>query len=114
MKKTIRIKESQLNDVIKKVIKEQAGQVMTSGPSPDQISGSPESENPSSEAEGPNFDEFKECAKKLLDQGVTIGNLVDQLIELHMAEPETEKEPDPDAGGGVEPEAPMNESKRRK
>ena len=114
MKKTIRIKESQLNDVIKKVIKEQAGQVMTSGPSPEQITGSPESENPSSEAEGPNFDEFKECAKKLLDQGVTIGNLVDQLVELHMAEPDTEEGPKGDTESGVEPEAPMNESKKKK
>jgi hypothetical protein len=113
MKKTIRIKESQLNDVIKKVIKEQ--QEMTAGPSPEQITGTPESDDPSAPSEdGPNFEEFKNCAKTLLDQGVTIGDLVDQLIDAQSAEPETEEEPNPDTEGGVEPEAPMNESRKKK
>jgi hypothetical protein len=113
MKKTIRIKESQLNDVIKKVIKEQ--QEMTTGPDADQITGSPESDNPTAPSEeGPNFEEFVACAKTLLDQGVTIGDLVDQLVNAQGAEPETEEEPTPDTEGGVEPEAPMQESRKRK
>lgn len=112
MKKTIRIKESQLNEVIKKVIKEQE-QEMSTGPNPAEMTGAPEDEAPA-ENEGPNFEEFKTCAKTLLDQGVTIGNLVDQLIEAQNAEPETEEEPNPDTEGGVEPEAPMNESKKKK
>lgn len=114
MKKTVRIKESQLNDIIKKVIKEQGEpQVMTTGPSAEQIAGSPDSENPSSEAE-PNFEEFISCAKTLLDQGVSIGELVDQLLDAQEAEPEAEEEPNPEVPGGVEPGAPMNESKKGK
>jgi len=113
MKKTIRIKESQLNDVIKKVIKEQ--QEMTAGPSPEQITGAPESDNPTAPGEdGPDFTQFSECVKTLLGQGVTIGDMVNKMVEANGEGAETEEEPNPDAEGGVEPEVPMNESRRRR
>lgn len=114
MKKTVRIKESQLNDIIKKVIKEQE-QEMSTGPDPSQMTGDPQNDEPT-EDEGPNFEEFINCAKTLLDQGITIGALVDQLLDAQNAEPESEEgapEPEPDTEGGVEPEAPMNESRKR-
>jgi hypothetical protein len=111
MKKTVRIKESQLNNIIKKVIKEQE-QEMSTGPDPSQMAGAPEDETP---AEGsPNFEEFINCAKTLLDQGTTIGELVDELVNSQNIEPESESEPNPDEEGGIEPEAPMNESKKRR
>jgi len=113
MKKTVRIRESQLNDIIRRVIKEQGEDQFMTGQNPEQMSGSPEDETPA-ESEGPNFEEFVNCAKTLLDQGVTVGELVDQLLNAQNAEPETEEEPTPDTEGGVEPEAPMNESRRRR
>ena len=115
MKKTVRIKESQLDSIIKKVIKEQEQQISTTGPDAEQITGSPESEA-TPENQGPDFEEFKRCAKGLLGQGVTIGNLVDQLLEAKEAEPEEDEngkpEGNPDTEGGVEPDAPMNEGRK--
>lgn len=108
MKKVVKIKESQLNDIIKKVLKEQEGQVMNTGPSPEQTTGMVDNETPDMSSEGPNFEQFIGCAKELLDQGVTIGNLVDQLLDAQESEPESSVEPTPDTEGGVEPEVPMN------
>jgi len=115
MKKTVKIKESQLNDIIKKVIKEQEGQVMNTGPSPEQVVGTPDTGNPDMATEEPDFGQFIECAKGLLDQGVTIGNLIDQILDAQEAEPEDgETVPEPDAEGGIEPETPMMENKKRR
>jgi hypothetical protein len=110
MKKVVKIKESQLNNIIKKVIKEQEGQVMNTGPSPEQTTGMVGNETPDISSEGPNFEEFIGCAKELLDQGVTIGNLVDQLLDAQEETPngDDEIEPTPDTEGGIEPEVPMN------
>jgi len=84
---------------------------MNTGPSPEQASGMVDDDSstePMSE-EGPNFEQFIGCAKELLDQGVTVGNLVDQLLEAQDAEPEESPvEPTPDTEGGIEPEVPMN------
>ena len=77
MKRVVKIKESQLNDIIKKVIKEQEGQVMNTGPSPEQVSGTPDDGVEDMASEGPDFGQFIECAKGLLEQGVTVGELVD-------------------------------------
>ena len=112
MKKVVKIKESQLNEIIKKVIKEQEGQVMNTGPSPEQVGGMVDGESntePMSD-EAPNFEQFINCAKELLDQGVTVGNLVDQLLDAQEGEVEGENpiETNPDTEGGIEPEVPMN------
>ena len=67
MKRVVKITESQLNDMIKKVMTEQEGQVMNTGPSPEQMVGSADGETdaaPHAE-EGPNFEEFVNCAKEL-------------------------------------------------
>ena len=110
MKRVVKIKESQLNNIIKKVIKEQEGQVLNTGPSPEQIAGTPDSGSEDLATDGPNFAEFLGCAKELLDQGVTVGNLVDQLLDAQETEVEDEApiEPTPDTEGGIEPEVPMN------
>jgi hypothetical protein len=111
MKRVVKIRESQLNDIIKKVIKEQEGQVLNTGPSPEQMTGAPEDGNADMATEGPDFTQFLECATALIEQGVTIGNLVDQLLDAGEGEPEPEEgEPmaTPDAEGGIEPEVPMN------
>ena len=111
MKRVVKITESQLNDMIKKVMTEQEGQVMNTGPSPEQMVGSADGETdaaPHAE-EGPNFEEFVNCAKELMAQDVTVGNLVDQILE-DQNEPEAEEpmgEPTPEAEGGLEPEVPM-------
>jgi len=115
MKKTVRIKESQLNDIIKKVIKEQEGQVMNTGPSPEQVVGTPDTGGEDMSTDAPNFEQFIECAKELLSQGVTIGNLIDQVLDAQEAEPEEgEPVPEPDTEGGIEPEAPMMENRKRR
>lgn len=110
MKRVVKLKESQLNEIIKNVIKEQEGQVMNTGPSPEQMVGTADGETDAAPHadEGPNFDEFINCAKELLAQDVTIGNLVDQLLDAQN-EPEEEPmgEPTPEAEGGLEPEVPM-------
>ena len=108
MKKIVRISEGQLNDIIKKVIKEQEGQVMNTGPSPEQMTGTPDDGGQSIADEGPNFSEFVNCAKELLDQGVTVGNLVDQILDAQ-EEPEDSETvmPSPEVEGGTEPEMPV-------
>ena len=112
MKRVVKIRESQLNDIIKKVIKEQEGQVMNTGPSPEQMVGTADSETDSEPhaEDGPNFEQFINCAKELLDQGVTIGNLVDQILDSQNDESSDEEslpEPNPDTEGGTAPENPM-------
>jgi len=109
MKKVVKITEGQLNDIIKKVIKEQEAQVMNTGQSPEQTSGAADQGAESISNEGPNFNEFINCAKELLDQGVTIGNLVDQILEVQ-DEPEEESittMPGDGVEGGTEPEMPV-------
>jgi len=112
MKKVVKIKESQLNDIIKKVIKEQEGQVMNTGPSPEQATGMVDNETPDMADEGPNFEQFIGCAKELLDQGVTVGNLVDQLLDAQEADPVEDPEGqnplDQSSENGIEPEVPVN------
>jgi hypothetical protein len=110
MKRVVKIKESQLNDIIKKVISEQE-QVMTTGPSPEQISGTPEADAGEPIAdEGPNFNEFINCAKELLDQGVTIGNLIDQVLDAQEDNDEEDVEdlpaPNPEVDG-ASPDTPI-------
>jgi len=111
MKKTVRIRESQLNDIIKKVIREQEGQVMNTGPSPEQMVGTADGENDAAPhaTEEPDFGEFINCAKQLLDQGVTIGNLIDQVLDAQNDESSEDSMPvpNPDTEGGIEPEVPM-------
>lgn len=110
MKKVVRITESQLNDIVKKVITEQE-QVMTTGPSPEQISGTPDTgANEPIADEGPNFNEFINCAKELLDQGVTIGNLIDQILDAQEDNEEEDVEdlpsPNPEVDS-VSPDTPI-------
>ena len=110
MKKVVKIRESQLNEIIKKVIKEQEGQVLNTGPSPEQVAGTPDNDTEDIASDGPDFGQFIQCATELLDQGVTVGNLVDQLLEAQESVPEDgEMTPGPEADieGGVEPEIPM-------
>ena len=110
MKKVVKISEGQLNNIIKKVIKEQEGQVMNTGPSPEQMTGTPDDGTGEIASEGPNFTEFVNCAKELLDQGVTVGNLVDQILEAQENAPEEESTTtmeDPSIAGGSEPEMPV-------
>jgi len=110
MKNVVRITENQLNEIIRKVIKEQEGQVMNTGPSPEQMVGTPDQGTEPIADEGPNFGEFINCAKELLDQGVTVGNLVDQILEAQDAPEEEEADttiPGDGVQGGTEPEMPM-------
>lgn len=112
MKKVVKISENQLNNIIKKVIKEQEGQVMNTGPSSEQMGGTPEGESDSQPVAdtGPNFAEFIANAKELLDQGVTIGNLVDQILEAQEAPEEEESMttmPGDGAEGGSQPDMPI-------
>jgi hypothetical protein len=96
MKKVIKLTNSELNKVIKKVIKEQEEQQFgTTSPAPEEIAG----EAPEEEGGEPNYDAFLSAAQELLGQGLTIGNLVDKLCESK-EEPESETlptEPEPDS-----------------
>jgi len=52
------------------------------------------------------FGNFVMCGKKLLDQGVTMGDLIDKLVELPKVEPKgreenNEYEPTNIASGGI-------------
>jgi len=107
MKKVVKIKESQLNEIIKKVIKEQEGQVLNMGPSPEQITGTPDNDTEDLSTEGPNFGQFIQCATELIDQGVTIGNLIDQLLEAQESEPDGEVTPGPETDVEGATETPM-------
>lgn len=96
MKKVIRLTDSKLNSIIKKVLKEQEDeQVSTTGPAPEGITGSPEDEGGE-----PNFEAFLSAAQELLGQGLTVGNLVDKICEAQKGEEEPEPEVEP-----TEPEA---------
>jgi hypothetical protein len=101
MKKIVRLTDSKLNTIIKKVLKEQEDeQFSTTGPKPEEIAG--DAQNPEEGGE-PNFEAFLSAAQELLGQGITIGNLVDKLCEAKDAEvePETSEpvtEPEPDQG----------------
>ena len=106
-KKVIKINESQLNDIVLKVIKEQEAQVMNTGPSPEQITGTPDNDTEDIASDEPNFTEFIGCAKELMNQGVTVGQLVDKMLESE-EEPEAEEPGElPTPEGGVEPETPV-------
>lgn len=110
-KNVVKITEAQLNDIIKKVIKEQEAQVMNTGPSPEQVAGTPDQGAEAISDEGPNFGEFINCAKDLLNQGVTVGNLVDQILEAQEGSEEdddvTGTMPGDGVEGGTEPEMPV-------
>lgn len=94
MTKVIKLTNRELNKLIKQVIQEQEEeQVGMTGPEPEEITGSPQDED-SNEGD---FEEFLAAAKDLLGQGITIGNLVDKLINSQSPE-----EPEPE----VEPTAP--------
>ena len=91
MAKVIKLTDSKLNSIIKKVLKEQEEeQFSTTGPAPEEISGSPENMG-----DEPDFTEFVSIAQELLGQGITIGTLVDKILgsEKSDEEPEPEVEP---------------------
>ena len=90
MKRVVKLTNSELNKVIKKVLKEQEEQQFgTTGPAPEEIAG--DAQNPEEGGE-PNYEAFLSAAQELLGQGITIGNLVDKLCEAK-EEPEPEAEP---------------------
>jgi len=88
MKKVVKLTDKKLNEIIQKVLKEQQDEQMaTTGPSPEQITGSPNDEEP-------NYDDFLNAAEQLFTRGITIGDLVDKLCEIQKTpEPETEMLP---------------------
>lgn len=90
MKKVIKLTDSRLNTLIKKVLKEQEDQALTTGPAPEEVTGSPEEEGGE-----PNFDAFISAAQELLGQGITVGNLVDKICEAQKGEEEPEPEVEP-------------------
>jgi hypothetical protein len=108
-KRVVKINEAQLNDIIQKVIQEQEAQVMNTGPSAEQIAGTPDNDTEDIASEEPNFADFIGCAKELMNQGVTIGNLVDKLLEADDEEEAPEEDPlaSPEVEGGVAPETPV-------
>jgi len=82
MGRKVRITESQLD----KVIKEQLiGGFVAPG----------EEATFTTEKQGPNFGNFIMCSEKLLESGVTIGELIDKLTELPPTTPK-EREPNND------------------
>ncbi len=122
MKKIVRIKESQLNTIIGKVIKEQEDQYMTDK-NPEQMAGGANDE-PGEESGEPDFSAFVEAGKALLGQGVTIGDLVNKLVDEGNEEepnqsddetnslPNNEYEAQPGASQTSTP--PLAESRRKK
>lgn len=109
MKRVIKLTESDLNGIIKKVISEQEGQVMNTGPSPEQMVGTADGDATEPHAEeGPDFEQFLNCAKDLLAQDVTIGDLVDKIIDAQgdVESEEPEIEPTPEVEDGLTPEVP--------
>lgn len=99
MKKVIKLTEKKLNEIVEQVLREQEiptePQVGTTGPAPENIAGSPEDEGGE-----PDFAAFLDAAQELMSQGMTIGDLVDKLLEVEepeAEEPEVEPtEPEPD------------------
>ncbi len=100
MRKVIKLTDSKLNSIIKKVLKEQEEeQLGTTGPAPEEISGSPEDEGGE-----PNFDAFVAAAQELMGQGISIGTLIDKILgsEEGGEEPEPEVEPtEPEQDQGI-------------
>lgn len=96
MKRVIKLTDSKLNSIIKKILKEQEDQYMGTGPEPEEVTGAPEGEKGGE----PNFEAFLSAAQELMGQGITIGNLVDKLCESkETEEPEVEPtEPESDQG----------------
>jgi len=91
MKKVIKLTDSKLHSLIHRIIKEQEeNQIMSTGPEPEEITGSPEEEGGE-----PNFDAFISAAQELLGQGMTVGNLVDKICEAQKGEEEPEPEVEP-------------------
>lgn len=94
MKRIVKLTDSKLNSIIKKVLKEQEDQYMGTGPAPEDVTGAPEEEGGE-----PDFEAFLSAAQELMSQGITIGNLVDKLCEsketeepeVEPTEPETEQ-----------------------
>lgn len=98
MKKIIRLTERELNNIIKNVISEQDEDQYMTDQNPEQMAGGLNDEP--GEGEETNFDEFVQCAQALISKGVTIGELVDKLLETEEGsedetEPEAETEPTP-------------------
>jgi hypothetical protein len=121
MKRIIKLTETELNKIISKIIKEQEEDQFMTDKNPEQMAGG--TEDDPSEGGEPNYEEFLTCAKTLLDQGATIGNLVDKLVEGQgneesEAEPEPEAEPEDNTGGESElapqPQGGMSESRKKK
>jgi len=115
MKRKVRITETQLNDIIKKALKEQEEDQFMTGVDQEKMAGGPEDEA-GEEGGEPDYAAFMSAAQELMSQGITIGNLVDKLCEAKEAEPEPEAEPEvePEAEPKVDPMANMAESKKRK
>lgn len=91
MRRIVRLSNTDLNKMIKRVLKEQEDQYGTTGPAPEEITGVA----PEEEGGEPNYEAFLSAANELLGQGLTIGDLVDKLCENKESEPEaTEPEPD--------------------
>jgi hypothetical protein len=97
--RVIKLTDSKLNNIIKKVLREQEeNQVMSTGPSPEEVTGAPEPE----ENGELNFDTFMDAARKLLNQGHTVGELVDKILEAQGNEEEPEVEPiEPEMDQGI-------------
>jgi len=91
MRRIVRLSNTDLNKMIKRVLKEQEDQYGTTGPAPEEITGVA----PEEEGGEPNYEAFLSAANELLGQGLTIGDLVDKLCENKETEPET-TEPEPD------------------
>jgi len=104
MKKVIKLTDKKLNEIIRGILKEQSDeQITNTGPSPEEISGSPHDEGVT-----PSYDEFLNAAEELLGQGLTIGNLVDKLCEIQKpSEPETKMLPtEPESDSAIPYVAP--------
>lgn len=98
--KVVKLTSTELNKLIKKVIREQEEeQLGTTGPAPEEVTGAPEAE----EGGEPDYEGFLTAAKELLGQGISIGELVDKLIEAqNPEEPEPEVEPtEPDSDTAI-------------
>ncbi len=90
--RVVKLTDSRLNSIIKKVLREQEeNQVMSTGPSPEEVTGAPGPE----ENDESNFDAFVGAARELLNQGHTVGELVDKILEAQGDEEEPEPEVEP-------------------
>ena len=114
MKKKVRITETQLNNIIKKALKEQEEDQFMTGVDQEKMAGGPEDEA-GQEGGEPDYEAFMGAAQELMSQGITIGNLVDKLCEAKETEPEPEAEPEgePEPTPEPEPNANLSESKKK-